>query len=77
MALIIQGLLIGFFGSALYVTVDKYEPDRALAFMLKSLVVMWALLPLFITPEFSAMDFSKGTLNFGCHLRRTPTSGLR
>jgi hypothetical protein len=41
MALIIQGLLIEFFGSALYVAVDKYEPDRALAFMLKSLVVMW------------------------------------
>jgi hypothetical protein len=41
MALIIQGLLIGFFGSALYIAVDKYEPDRALAFMLKSLVVMW------------------------------------
>jgi hypothetical protein len=41
MALIIQGLLIGFFGSALYVAVDRYEPDRALAFMLKSLVVMW------------------------------------
>ena len=36
-----QGLLIGFFGSGLYFAVDRYEPDRALAFMLKLLVVMW------------------------------------
>jgi len=36
-----QGLLIGFFGSALYLAVDKYEPDRTLAFILKLLVVMW------------------------------------
>ena len=38
---LIQGLLIGFFGSALYYAVDKHEPDRAMAFMLKLLVVMW------------------------------------
>jgi hypothetical protein len=36
-----QGLLIGFFGSGLYFAVDRYESDRALAFMLKLLVVMW------------------------------------
>jgi hypothetical protein len=41
MAPLTQGLLIGFFGSALYFAVDKYEPDRAVAFMLKLLVVMW------------------------------------
>src|SRR5262245_30918580 len=40
-----QGLLIGFFGSALYLAVDKYEPDRTLAFMLKLLVVIWVPLP--------------------------------
>jgi len=34
-------MLIGFFGSALYFAVDRYEPDRAVAFMLKLLVVMW------------------------------------
>jgi hypothetical protein len=38
---LVQGLLIGFFGTGLYVAVDTYEPDRALAFMLKCLVVMW------------------------------------
>jgi hypothetical protein len=36
-----QGLLIDFFGSALYLAVDKYEPDRTQAFILKLLVVMW------------------------------------
>jgi hypothetical protein len=38
---LIQAMLIGFLGSALYVAIDKLEPDRPLAFMLKSLVVMW------------------------------------
>ena len=38
---IIQGLLIGFLGSGLYFAVDKYEPDRTVAFVLKFLVVMW------------------------------------
>jgi hypothetical protein len=41
MAPLIQGLLIGFFGTALYLAVDEYEPDRTLAFVLKFLVVMW------------------------------------
>ena len=41
MTLLTQGLLIGFFGSGLYFAVDKYEPDRAVAFMLKLLVGMW------------------------------------
>jgi hypothetical protein len=31
------------FGSALYFAVDKYEPDRTAAFMLKFLVVLWAV----------------------------------
>ena len=39
---VIQGLLIGFFGSALYFAVDKYEPDRTVAFMLKFLVAYGA-----------------------------------
>jgi hypothetical protein len=38
---LVQGLLIGFFGTGLYMAVDAYEPDRALAFMLKCLVVTW------------------------------------
>ena len=41
MAPIVQGLLLGFFGTTLYVAVDKDEPDRAVALILKSLVVMW------------------------------------
>ena len=41
MAPLIQGLLIGFLGSGLYFAVDKYEPDRTVAFVLKFLVVMW------------------------------------
>jgi hypothetical protein len=41
MAALIQGLLIGFFGSGLYFAVDKYEPDPTVAFVLKCLVVMW------------------------------------
>jgi hypothetical protein len=41
MAPLIQGLLIGFFGTALYLAVDKYELDRTFAFVLKCLVVMW------------------------------------
>jgi hypothetical protein len=41
MAPIVQGLLLGFFGTTLYVAVDKYEPDRAVALILKYLVVMW------------------------------------
>jgi len=35
-------MLIEFFGSALYFAVDKYEPDRTVAFMLKFLVALWA-----------------------------------
>jgi hypothetical protein len=31
----VQGLLIDFLGGLLYFLVDKYEPDRALAYMLK------------------------------------------
>ena len=38
---LLQGLLIGFFGTGLYVAVDTYEPDRTVAFVLKCLVVMW------------------------------------
>jgi hypothetical protein len=38
MTLLTQGLLIGFFGSGLYFAVDEYEPDRAVAFMLKLLL---------------------------------------
>jgi hypothetical protein len=38
---LVQGLLIGFFGTALYVAIDTYEPDRTVAFVLKCLVVMW------------------------------------
>jgi hypothetical protein len=40
--LLTQGLRIGFFGSGLYFAVDRYEPDRTVAFMLKFLVVLWA-----------------------------------
>ena len=35
MAPLTQGMLIEFFGSALYFAVDKYEPDRTVAFMLR------------------------------------------
>jgi hypothetical protein len=38
---LILGLLIGFFGIALYVAIDTYEPNRTVAFVLKCLVVMW------------------------------------
>ena len=38
---LLQGLLIGFFGTGLYVAVDTYEPDQTVAFVLKCLVVMW------------------------------------
>jgi hypothetical protein len=38
---LLQGLLIGFFGTGLYVAVDRYEPDRTVALVLKCLVVMW------------------------------------
>jgi hypothetical protein len=38
---LIQAMLIGFFASALYVAVDKVEPDRRLATLFKYLVVMW------------------------------------
>ena len=55
-----QGLLIGFFGSGLYFAVDRYEPDRALAFMLKLLVVMWGALPCFTAAVCLATDFSSG-----------------
>jgi hypothetical protein len=37
---LIQGMLIGFFGSALYFAVDRYEPDEGMAALLKFLVVM-------------------------------------
>jgi hypothetical protein len=37
MTLLTQGLRIGFFGSGLYFAVDRYEPDRTVAFMLKFL----------------------------------------
>jgi hypothetical protein len=42
-----QGLLIGFFGSALYYAVDRYEPDKTMAFMLKFLVMMWRAVAIF------------------------------
>jgi hypothetical protein len=35
-------VLIGFFGSALQFSVDKYEPDRALPLMFNFLVVVWS-----------------------------------
>jgi hypothetical protein len=38
---LLQGLLIGFFGTGLYVAVDTYEPDRTVAFVLKCLAVKW------------------------------------
>jgi hypothetical protein len=38
---LILGLLIGFFGIALYVAIDTYELNRTAAFVLKCLVVMW------------------------------------
>jgi hypothetical protein len=41
MAPLIQGLLIGFFGTGLYMAVDTYEPDRTLAFVLKRLAVIF------------------------------------
>jgi hypothetical protein len=37
---VIQGLLIGFFGSALYFAVDKYESNRTVVFTLKFLVAI-------------------------------------
>ena len=37
-----QGLLVGFLGSGLYFAIDRYEPDRTVAFMLKFLIVLWA-----------------------------------
>jgi hypothetical protein len=56
---LVQGLLIGFFGTALYVAVDKYEPDQAVALILKYLVVMWgAAAQSFIAWACSAPDFS-------------------
>jgi hypothetical protein len=53
----IQGLLIGFFGSALHFAVDKYEPDRAVAFMLKLLVVMWGAAAVFHPAGFFGSGF--------------------
>ena len=47
MTLLTQGLRIGFFGSGLYFAVDRYEPDRTVAFMLKFLVVLWAAAAVF------------------------------
>jgi len=41
MAPITHGLLIGFFSAALYFVVDKYEPDKTWAYVLKFLVVLW------------------------------------
>ena len=37
---VIQGVLIGFFGSALYFAVDKYESNRTVVFTLKFLVAI-------------------------------------
>ena len=44
---LLQGLLIGFFGTGLYVAVDTYEPDRTVALMLKYLVVIWGAAAVF------------------------------
>ena len=57
MAPLTQGLLVGFFGSALYFAVDKYEPDRTVAFMLKLLVVMWGAAMLHCTGLFGYRFF--------------------
>jgi hypothetical protein len=55
-----QGLLIGFFGSALYYAVDRYdEPDRATAFMLKFLVMMWRAAAIFRCIGFFGSDSEK------------------
>jgi hypothetical protein len=50
--------LIGFFGSGLYFAVDKYEPDRTVAFVLKCLVVMWGVPQSFTARVCLASDFS-------------------
>jgi hypothetical protein len=55
---LIQGLLIGFFGSGLYVAVDKYEPERTIAFVFKCLVVMWGGAGPSIVRACLALDFS-------------------
>jgi hypothetical protein len=54
---LIQGLLIGFFGIALHVAIDTYEPNRAVAFVLKCLVVMWGVPRSFIVRVCLALDF--------------------
>src|SRR5690242_10918806 len=40
----LHGLLIGFLGTGLYIAVDRYEPNRILASLLKGLIVSLAIL---------------------------------
>jgi len=40
----LHGLLIGFLGTGLYITVDRYEPNRIVAGVLKGLIVSLAIL---------------------------------
>ena len=57
-------MLIGFFGSALYFAVDKYEPDRTVAFMLKFLVALWAAAAVLHCTGLLATDFSGSTIHW-------------
>lgn len=41
MGVFLQAVLIGFLGAALCLSLDKCEPDKKMAHMLKSLVVIW------------------------------------
>ena len=41
----------------MYFAVDKYEPDRAVAFMLKLLVVMWGAAAVFHPAGFFGSGF--------------------
>jgi hypothetical protein len=43
----LHGLLIGFLGMGMYAFVDRLEPNRKLAQLLKALVVLTAALALF------------------------------
>jgi len=41
MGAFVQALLIGLLGAALFLSVEKYEPDSSIAYMLKFLLVLW------------------------------------
>jgi hypothetical protein len=38
---LVEGLLIGSSGGVLYWLVDRYEPNRSIAYLPKFLVVLW------------------------------------